>query len=154
MAEGMSLDATEVYERWHRYVYQTIRNLWRDRPDDWDDIAQDVWVKVLASLPTRTAIGPAWFSTITRYVVIDRYRKSKKHPTLELMEHVATTFSAEDYFIDPKILSAIKRLPDRARKAVLLSIAGYKPDEVPGKSGTHRVNLHRGRKAIKAAISA
>jgi RNA polymerase sigma-70 factor (ECF subfamily) len=85
-----------------------------------EDVVQEVFVKAWrarASFDPRVASERTWLHSIARNAVSDRLRRSRP---VEPLEDQPSTSQREDEVLDRVVLaSALRRLPDKQRQAVL-----------------------------------
>ncbi|HSK24039.1 MAG TPA: sigma-70 family RNA polymerase sigma factor [Egicoccus sp.] len=70
--------------RWHRPVTTFVAGMVGAGPRA-EDLVQDVWVRVLRSLPRLNdpAVFPAWLFTLARRVVLDDLRRTYRRPSID-----------------------------------------------------------------------
>ena len=131
----------------------------RTRGQDVDDIVQEVFavaLERLGSLTTDAAVG-AWIATITRNLIVDRRRRAR--PTEDGIEEIADRRAASDEIVEARrILEVIQSLPQAYRETLVLRLVeGMSGPEIAAMVGitpeSVRVNLHRGMKRLKEALS-
>jgi len=122
-----------------------------------DDLVQDVFERALrqiAKLRDSNAFA-GWLMAIARNRVRDYYRRSK--PADELKD-VAGAERVSSHSEAAKALEAIRQLPDTYRETLLLRLVeGLTGPEIAARTGLKhesvRVNLHRGMKMLRGALS-
>lgn len=150
---------------WQSY-HAGLRGFIRSRVgDDFaaDDILQEVFMRIHARIGSLEDSGKikAWIYRITRNAVIDHYRARK---TLEPLPEglAATELDADDPArrdIESCIMPLIERLPDKYRRALLLSeIEGLPQRQVAEELGISlsgaKSRVQRGRAMVKDLLSA
>jgi RNA polymerase sigma-70 factor, ECF subfamily len=155
----MELD--EVWNNFHGQLQTFIRRRTR-RPQDADDILQNVYVKILTQLQTLRDEQKlhAWIFQITRNTLIDYYRKEKHLE--ELPEEIPVLRESETN-LNQELLKCLKsfieRLPEKYRQAIQLTeYEGYTQKQLSelldiSFSGA-KSRVQRGRQKLKELIFA
>lgn len=142
-----------LYDRYAPMVHGLL--LARVPRGDVDDLVQDVFLKAmrrLDSLRDPDAFGP-WLAAIARNRARDHYRRGED--TVELPEDVPGPLHPEGEAL--AVLAAIRRLPEAYRETLVLRLVegmtGPEIAERTGlKTGSVRVNLHRGLSMLREAL--
>lgn len=157
----------ELVERHYRDVFAHAFRLTGRRPDA-EDLTHDTLVRAFGAFSRFDGENPrAWLRRITTNVHIDRTRRDRARPTSAMTEAVVARLRdlspepaelVEHDEFDPRVRAALNALPDRLRWVILLAdIEGYAHDEIAAmlgiKPGTVASRLHRGRAALRAALS-
>lgn len=136
------------------------------RPDDADDIVQEVLISVHKALPTYSPDRPflPWLMAITNFRRADYLREhyaSRKNLTvsvdyLELPEDVTGAGLEAEY---GDVETALQSLPDRQREVFeLMKLKGYSAREVSKKTGMSvsavKVSVHRTMAKLKERLGA
>lgn len=155
-------------ERWHPRVFRWACGM-LDDPDDADDVAQDVLVRLYANL--RRFRGGSRFSTwlyqITRNAARDAMRRAGRRTRLLERLHVLEPpdeapdpeAAMDDARIARRARAALSRLPERQRTVFdLVDLQGLAPQAAAALLGvapaTARVHLLRARRALREALLA
>jgi len=142
-----------IYNRYWRVVRAIV--LSRARPQDVEDLVQDVFavaVGRLATLRNENSLG-GWLVSIARNRTADFWRRSRD--TSELPDDLGKS--------DPptaeanQMLARIRELPETYRETMIMRFAcgltGPEIAELTGMThGSVRVNLHRGMALLREAI--
>jgi RNA polymerase sigma-70 factor, ECF subfamily len=142
-----------LYDRYARMVHGIL--LARVRPEDTDDLVQDVFLLALRRLSTlrdAAAFG-AWLAMIARNRAADHYRRSRE--VVELPENLAADHRPEDEAA--LVLATIQILPDAYRETLVLRLVeGMTGPEIAKRTGrtpgSVRVNLHRGMQLLRGQL--
>lgn len=109
-----------LVQEYSRHVYQTAYAIVRSRPDA-EEVTQDVFIKIYRKLHTLKDPNafPAWVTTITTRIAIDRFRQVQRRRSdpLETIEDIAQTRA------DPATRPIIEETLDAlspAHRAILL----------------------------------
>jgi RNA polymerase sigma-70 factor, ECF subfamily len=171
--EGAALDAVdetpsweEIAERYGDTVFTMAYRLTGDR-DEARDLAQDVFVRVYRNLDRyRPGTFEGWLYRITKNLFLDRVRRRKRVRLVPLPEEEWRQPSESDpgpaERVEAGVLrgdleTALNELPPSFRTAVVLcDVRGLTYEEIAESLGwpigTVRSRIHRGRKALRAAL--
>jgi RNA polymerase sigma-70 factor (ECF subfamily) len=143
-----------LFERFAPMVHGLL--LARVRPQDADDLTQEVFLSAIQQLHTlreARAFG-GWIAAMARNAAVDLYRRSPA--TTEL----PTTLGAPDRPAAEaaEVLRAIRQLPEAYRETLILRLVeGMSGPEIAAKTGlaagSVRVNLHRGMKLLREKLN-
>lgn len=143
-----------LYERFAPMVHGLL--LARVRPEDADDLTQDVFLSAiqrLHALRDPRAFG-GWIAAIARNAAVDLYRRSPA--TTELPQ----TLGGPDRPVAEaaEILRIIRELPEAYRETLVLRLVeGMSGPEIAARTGlgegSVRVNLHRGMKLLRERLN-
>jgi RNA polymerase sigma-70 factor (ECF subfamily) len=153
---------TALYERYGRMVHGIL--LARVPPGDAADLVQEVFLAAWQRLPSLrdpAAFG-GWLAMIARNRATDFRRRAAE--TVELPESLADErtlggdTSAGACLDAEMALRAIRSLPDAYRETLVLRLVeGMSGPEIAVRTGltpaSVRVNLHRGMKLLRAALT-
>lgn len=118
---------TALYERYvdqvYRHVFYRVGN-----KADTEDITEEVFVRAWKAIDRFKIRGVpfyTWLVKIARNLVIDHYRKQKKHVSLEDVEYAADSGEGpeavvESRFEHHRLRDAIKKLRGVKRKVILM----------------------------------
>lgn len=156
--------------RWHDPVWQYARRV-TGSPDGADDVAQDVWMRVVRGLPRLKDPGRirAWIFGIARRVLMDRLRRQYAAPVpaeMNLDDLGATSGTDEGAAEEQRALEAdLTRLHDALgdlpviEREILalfylqeLSIADL-ADVLSIPIGTVKSRLHRARRLLRTRLA-
>ena len=123
------------------------------RPDEADDLAQEVFVRVVRALQNGGPVGHerGWVFAIARNLVVDRHRHEQRQvPTVDDVE--PATAAVQGLGLD--LEQSIVRLPVPEREAFLLKeVGGLSYDEIGAAcectADSVRARLHRARMALR-----
>jgi RNA polymerase sigma-70 factor (ECF subfamily) len=158
-------------------LYSSALRMTRNQADA-EDLVQDTYLRAYRSFHTfREGTNlRAWLFRIMTNAYINSYRARQRRPTetdladiedlylyrrLPSLQHAATGLSAEDAFLDlftdDEVKHALEELPENFRLPVLLAdVDGFAYKEIAEMLeiplGTVMSRLHRGRKAMQAAL--
>jgi len=156
----------EVAREHGRTIYNFAYRLSGD-PDDANDLTQEVLLRVRRGLATYTPITfKGWLWRITRNAFLDEVRRRNRRQTYSLPEGFERTLGPASPPPDEVLASsglskdvqgALLDLPYDFREAVVLSdVVGLSYQEIAeavgAPVGTIRSRIHRGRKALRAAL--
>ena len=153
----------ELYERYYarvyRYVYHRVGNT-----ADAEDLTAVVFMKALEALHSyrcsSSGFAP-WIFRITHNVVVDHYRRSRKHQTLDDIPHEAPTGDPVSDLLRTErrdeLQSLLKHLSSDQRDVVLMRYAAdLSFPEIAATMNKNeaavRVLLHRGLRKMKAVM--
>lgn len=154
---------TDHGSRVYRLAYRLTGN-----PHDAEDLTQDVFIRVFRSLHTfRPGTFEGWLHRITTNLFLDSARRRQKIRFDGLAdgaeERLASAWptpaeAIADADLDHDVARALAALPPDFRAAVVLcDIEGLTYEEIAEvldtKIGTVRSRIHRGRAALRAALS-
>jgi RNA polymerase sigma-70 factor (ECF subfamily) len=151
--------------RWrvYRWAYRLTGN-----QHDAEDLTQDVFVRVFRSLSTyRPGSFEGWLHRITTNLFLDGVRKRSRQRTVALSSEAAETVvdgdpepaqRLADTALDADLQQALDALAPDFRAAVLLAdVEGLSYEEIADrlgiKMGTVRSRIHRGRRALRDALT-
>jgi RNA polymerase sigma-70 factor (ECF subfamily) len=149
-----------------RFIYTVAYRLTGNH-DEAQDLVQEVLLRVQRGLATyKPGSLEGWLSRITTNVFLDDVRRKKRRPTQALpddAERVLPGALAADDALAQAVLpdhvqAALLALPEDFRVAVVLcDVVGQSYDEIAEglevPIGTVRSRIHRGRLALRAALS-
>jgi RNA polymerase sigma-70 factor, ECF subfamily len=156
----------EIAERYGDTVFTMAYRLTGDR-DEARDLAQDVFVRVYRNLDRyRPGTFEGWLYRITKNLFLDRMRRRKRVRLVPLPEEEWRQPSesdpgpaerAEAGVLRGDLEIALNGLPPSFRTAVVLcDVRGMTYEEISESLGwpigTVRSRIHRGRKALRAAL--
>ena len=130
---------------------------------DAEDVLQELFLKLWKNRDSLDGIRnpKAYAMTLLRNLCFDRIRQVQKFEDTEITEDQAGSYDA-DTSMDQKerlekVLAAIKSLPDKQRKVLILrTIKGLSYEEIAEKTGINylamRVLLSRARQSLKQLI--
>ena len=153
----------ELYERYYarvyRYVYHRVGNT-----ADAEDLTAVVFMKALEALHsyrcTSSGFAP-WIFRITHNAVVDHYRRSRKHQTLDDIPHEAPTGDPVSDLLRTErrdeLQSLLKHLSSDQRDVVLMRYAAdLSFPEIAATMNKNeaavRMLLHRGLRKMKAVM--
>ena len=126
---------SELYMRYFERVFSYVRILFRERPDEAEDVTQQVFVKAMVALPRyerRAQPFRAWLFRIVRNEAIDHMKKLGRSDVvdpgdlalrLEADDADAGAFDAShvlDWITDRELLMFVERLTLPQRQVLLL----------------------------------
>jgi RNA polymerase sigma-70 factor (ECF subfamily) len=132
----------------------------RLRPQDADDVVQEVFLRALEGLATLQDVGAfgGWLAAIARHVSVDVVRRTKHRADLEenVKEPSMRAHQSDDLEAS-RALDAVRDLPDAYRETMMLRLVeGMTGPEIAERtgltSGSVRVNLHRGLKLLRERL--
>jgi RNA polymerase sigma-70 factor, ECF subfamily len=156
----------EIAERYGDTVFTMAFRLTGDR-DEARDLAQDVFVRVYRNLDRyQPGTFEGWLYRITKNLFLDRVRRRKRVRLVPLPEEEWRQPSesdpgpaerAEAGVLRGDLETALNELPPSFRTAVILcDVRGLTYEEIAESLGwpigTVRSRIHRGRKALRAAL--
>jgi len=156
--EGDRAAFKRLYERYARMVHGVA--LAHLRPQEADDVVQEVFLRALEGLSTLQEIGAfgGWLAAIARHVSIDVVRRARQPADLEekvnepsMREHQHDDLEAS------RALEALRGLPEAYRETMMLRLVeGMTGPEIAERTGltpgSVRVNLHRGLKLLRERL--
>lgn len=158
---------TALVEAWHPRVLRWAAGM-LDDPDDADDVAQLVLVRLYAGLHRfrGTARFSTWLYQITRNAARDAMRRRGRRrramdrlrtfdPAVPATESAADAVDRDD--LTQRARAVLATLPERQRTVLdLVDLQGVTPQEAAALLGvapaTARVHLLRARRALRAAL--
>ena len=147
----------EVIAEVYPIVVQIVRGRTL-RPDDVDDLSQDVMVRIIEQLPTWRGDSPIthWAARIAVNLCIDHGRRLRRQPRAHSATHVADPGSHPDDAVAARDLveNLLARLPIKDRLVVhLLDLEGWNIADVAVRTGWSRLairlRVHRARKRLR-----
>lgn len=155
------MDIEQIWSHFHMQL-KTFISRRVHRPNDADDILQNVYVKILNQLPNLRDEQKlhAWIYQIARNTLIDYYRKEK--PIEELPEEIIFHQEPETN-LNQELIKCLKsfvnQLPDKYRTAIQLTeYAGYSQKQLSEQLGISlsgaKSRVQRGRQKLKELIIA
>jgi len=145
-------------------VHALARRLVREHAED---LVQETWLKAYAAWTGPPPRDPrAWLVTICLNTARSWYRRDAARPELLASNPAATLAAAADPAADAigriraeAVHAALWTLPEVQRVAItLMDLSGFTAQEVAGLTGAPRgtvlARVHRGRKALAAALRA
>ncbi len=153
-----------VVDRYQRRVYALVGRMMVGREQQVDDIAQEVFVKVLLGLPRFDPRGPArlstWILTVATRTCLDVLRV--KRPAAEqIPESLVSNADPEDEVarrqVGRMVAAAMEQLPEDMRAVVILrAYHDFDYDEIAAalgiEMGTVKSRLGRARSALRQAL--
>jgi len=149
------LSLAETFYRVAFYILET--------EDDAEDAVQELFLKLWKQRDSlEGTLNPkAYAMTLLRNLCLDRIRQVRKFDGAEITEDAAGSYDA-DASMDQKerlekVLAAIKSLPDKQRKVLILrTIKGLSYEEIATETGINyialRVLLSRARQTLKQLV--
>ncbi len=144
-----------LHRRYERLVHGIL--LSRVRPDEADDLLQDVFVAALERLGTLAAVRTfgGWIAQIARHRAIDHLRR--RRPTSEVPDDLAADRNDAASREAAEVLATLQTLPDAYRETLTLRLVeGMTGPEIAEQTGltpgSVRVNLHRGMKLLRERL--
>jgi len=118
------------FDRIYRYVILRIGN-----KAEAEDMTQQVFVRAFESIPSYRWKGvpfSAWLFRIAHNLVVDRFRKEKKRPTVPLDESLPASVGEPEPEVERKLdiermVSATRRLTEAQREVISLRFAADLP---------------------------
>ena len=123
-AKNQEIDAlAELYERFYPKVLKYM--YYRVSPADAEDLAGEVFVRVLRSIEKQFESFEAWLYRIAANVIIDRARRIKVRKESEMNETMAETLAVKDppeagLDRNADITDAMEQLTDEQKEFVVL----------------------------------
>ncbi|MDX1621719.1 MAG: sigma-70 family RNA polymerase sigma factor [Nitriliruptorales bacterium] len=157
----------EVASRYGRKIYTTAYRLTGD-PDEAQDLAQDVFVRVYRNLDKyEPGTFDGWLYRVTKNMFLDRVRRRRRFrmeplPAEEWKQHEGEAPGPGDQLeaglLRGDIEEALLELDPHFRTAVVLcDVQGLTYDEIAEATGwpvgTVRSRIHRGRKQLREALT-
>lgn len=143
----------ELHRRYGGMVHAVL--LAKARPDEADDLFQDVFVTAWSRLPElqEPAAFGAWLRTIARNRAADSHRR--RRPTVALVRDVAV--EAGPRLEAEEALAALRRLPPKLGEPLAMRLVqgmtGPEIAEATGLTpGSVRVTLHRALKRLREEL--
>lgn len=132
----------------HRYISFRIRD-----PHDAEDLTDQVFLKMIEALPSYDDRGlpfAAWLYRIARNLIVDRYRRSGRQPSVGLPPSLVARGEGADPFgevvraLDSRALAqALSSLTGDQREVILLRfVEGWEVDDVARLMGKRRGAIH------------
>lgn len=163
-----SLSFDDVYKQYHRLVEQQLkRSVLSASPEDQEELAQDIWLKVSQALPSFKGDSEitTWLYAIVNHTATDYLRRPNGLDTVAYDAWDAgiedTTQVDEDGNPEASLIRgeaieqvgvAISALPARQWKALRLTVEGWTYEEIAAELGctTDAVNklLYRARRSL------
>lgn len=146
----------ELYRRHGDALYAIAWRMLR-RPEEAEDVVQDVFVKLFQSAPTLRVEYPlAWLRRVTANLCIDRIRR-RGRGELQLVPEHPLPASRESRGAGFDLERAVGTLPERAREVFLLhDVEGFKHREIAElleiSEGTSKSQLFRAREMLRGAL--
>ena len=142
------------------------------RRDDAEDLTQEVLIRVYQNLHSYDAASGSfqnWVLRLSRNLIIDRYRKSKRYPRLDKSREIEELHLADQKLPDPHrcmerseasrlLRRALRTLSPVSMKAIILrDLEGMGYQEMAETlgipAGTVKSRLNRGRMALARQLS-
>jgi RNA polymerase sigma-70 factor (ECF subfamily) len=147
-----------LYERYARMVHGVA--LARLRPQEADDVVQEVFLRALEGLSTLQEVGAfgGWLAAIARHVSVDVVRRTRQRADLEeAVEEPSMREHQHDDLEAARALDAVRGLPEAYRETMMLRLVeGMTGPEIAERTGltpgSVRVNLHRGLKLLRERL--
>lgn len=130
-AGALAAICEKLYPRVYRYLSYKV-----DDPRDAEDLAGDVFVRMLEAIREQKGNLEAWLFRIARNVLTDHYRKrAVRSDTVDLPEEIGggddTSAAAERKLDGDRLKKGLRALTDEQKEVVILRvIMGYEHDEV------------------------
>ena len=153
----MRMDLQQVIAEVHPLVVQIVRGRTL-RPEDVDDLSQDVMVRIIERLPTWRGDAPIthWAARIAVNFCIDHGRRVRRQPRAPSAPEVADPASNPDDAVAARDLveRLLAGLSTKDRLVVhLLDLEGWTVPEVALRTGWSRLairlRVHRARKRLR-----
>jgi RNA polymerase sigma-70 factor (ECF subfamily) len=166
--EGDDEAFTALAIAWHPRIYRWACGL-LDDPDDADDVAQQVLVRVYTHLGRFRGLArfSTWLFQITRNAARDarrrRGRRARAHERMLTFDPPAAVTRPGDHLAEEDLAERARAvmagLPERQRAVFdLVELQGYAPQEAAALLGisppTARTHLLRARRALRTALLA
>ena len=147
------------HQRLHGFILQRVKN-----STDADDILQEVFIRIYQRLDTVREMDrlQSWIFQITRYAIIDYYRKADRQPHLISEQALETLVTEEDAIVFNQQMAACLRplldhLPDPYREAIQLTeLEGMSQVEIAPVLGLSvsgmKSRVQRGRQKLKTLL--
>lgn len=123
--------AEELFARHHRDVLRYLAHM-TGRPDEAEDLAQEVFIRVIGALRNGGAIGHerGWVFAIARNLLADRHRdRLRQAPQAEAPEPAIQGTQGIAY----DLRESLRRIPSTDREVFLLKeIGGFTYQEIAG----------------------
>lgn len=168
--EGDRTAFDQLVSRYHRGIYNMVHRM-LGNAEDASDLTQETFLRAYSRLDTFRpgASFLAWIRRIAANLCIDHLRR-RRQPTLSLDERLESGLEeastrpevsppdaleiAED---SRRVLSAVQKLPPKQRMVLIMRhIEGLSIEEIARAlrlpSGTVKVNLFRGRRAVREIV--
>ncbi len=165
VAAARSLDPqalAELCEHFYPKIYRYILPRVASR-EDAEDLAGEVFVRVMKSLPRQKGFFPAWLYRIARNLVTDYYRRrGVRQETVVTEEHASSepdpTDGTERAEVQDLLERTVRRLTPEQQEVIRLKfVEGYDTSEIAsiqGKSvGAVRAIQFRALKALRDHLS-
>lgn len=128
-----------------------------DDPHDAEDVAQDVFVKLLTRMDryeSREAPFGAWLMRVAHNEAIDHRRRRRSVPCADVEEHQARCSAPRA----TELIGALTALPSDQREVVVLRhVGGYSPVEIADRLGRTPASIHglqhRGAAALRLGLA-
>lgn len=156
-AGALAILCERLYPRIFRYLAHKVND-----PRDAEDLAGEVFVRMLEAIPGQTGNFEAWLFRIAGNVLTDHYRKrAVRSDTVALPEEIAggddPAAATERKLTGERLKQGLRELTEEQREVVILRfIMGYEHDEVAeimGRSaGAIRALQFRALSALKGAL--
>jgi RNA polymerase sigma-70 factor (ECF subfamily) len=150
--------ALDLFERHHLAVVRFLRATRLPAPDA-EDLAQEVFLRVLRALPAYEERGMerAWVFRIARNVCLDHIRARNRAPTAVPVDDRPWLATPPRQAARAAIDEALGRLGEEERQAFLLrEVAGLGYAEIADATGTTkdavRSRIHRARLALRQTL--
>lgn len=125
----------QLCEHFHPKIYRYM--LYRvSRPEDAEDLAAEVCVRALSSLPKQRGFFPAWIFRIAANLLTDARRRSRVRQEVEMSEELAgslvdPTPGLENVELGLQLERAVEKLSPEQREVIRLRfIEGYDAKEI------------------------
>jgi RNA polymerase sigma-70 factor (ECF subfamily) len=146
---------TLLHERYAPVVHAVL--LARVRPQEAEDLVQEVFVKALEHLPglrDAAALG-GWLCTLARNVAADFHRHARRTEPLPADVEARDRSGSDEA---ARVLAAVRALPEAYVEPLLMRLVeGMTGPEIAAKTGltpgSVRVNLHRGMKLLRERLT-
>jgi RNA polymerase sigma-70 factor (ECF subfamily) len=155
---------TALVDRYQRRVYALVGRMLVSRSQQVEDLAQEVFVKVLIGLPRFDPRGPArlssWILTVATRACLD-VLKAKRPPTEELPASLVSNSDPEGETaqrqMGQRVEAAMAKLPEDMRAVVILrAYHDFDYDEIAAalgiEVGTVKSRLGRARIALREVL--
>lgn len=151
----MQASAAELFQRHHLAVYRFALRM-TGRSDVAEDVTQEVFLRVVRSLPTYDDRGQglAWLLAIARNLLVDGHRRNGRDPAVPLDEDVRVNARIPER---AALAEALGRLPEADREVfVLRVVSGLGHDDIARVVGATpaavRCRIYRARVALRSML--
>ncbi len=154
----MARPTAELFDRYHLGIYRYLLRM-TGRPDVAEDLAQDVFVRILRSsgAPETPDGERAWLFSIARNILIDWQRRNLRNPVQgDRADGDQASVNAQ-HAVAFEVRQALLTLAEADRDAFLLRVvAGLGHEEIAALTGATpasvRSRIFRARSALRSAL--